>query len=239
MEETIEYSTIGSVIHDTLEELYTPIKNKKLKTEDVKEMMKIKDEIIDNHFQKKFKEGNINKGKNLIIVEICKRYVHNFLNKEIKDIEEGNIINIIGIEEKFEYSINLSDKMKDIKIKGKIDRIDNINGVTRIIDYKTGRQILQSDLKIKDYDDVFNNKKYSNIFQLLFYCLAIEQDNKYNFPVESGIISFRNLDNGVIKTTFQDTSTKVTTGKLKNYKKGLNKLISDILEINIPFTEKP
>ena len=238
MEETIEYSTIGSVIHDTLEELYTPIKNKILKTEDVKEMMKIKDEIIDNHFQKKFKEGNINKGKNLIIVEICKRYVHNFLKKEIKDIEEGNEINIIGIEEKFECTINLSDEMKDIKIRGKIDRIDSINGLTRIIDYKTGGQILQNDLKIKEYDDIFNDTKYSNIFQLLFYCLAIEVDKKYNFPVEAGIISFRNLDNGLIKTTFQDTSNQVTTGKLKNYKKGLNKLISDILEVNIPFTEK-
>ena len=238
MEETIAHNTIGSVIHDTLEELYISYKNKILKTEDVKEMVKIKDDIIDNHFQKKFKEGNINKGKNLIIVEICKRYIHNFLKKEINNIEEGNIINIIGIEEKFEYSINLSDKMKDIKIKGKIDRIDSINGVTRIIDYKTGRQILQSDLKIKDYDDVFSNKKYSNIFQLLFYCIAIEQDNKYNFPVESGIISFRNLDNGVIKTTFQDRSNKVTTEKLKGYKQGLSKLISDILEINIPFTEK-
>ena len=62
---------------------------------------------------------------------------------------------------------------------------------------------------------------------------------KYNFPVEAGIISFRNLDNGVIKTTFQDTSTKVTTEKLKGYKQGLSKLISDILEINIPFIEKP
>ena len=128
--------------------------------------------------------------------------------------------------------------MKDIKIKGKIDRIDSINGVTRIIDYKTGRQILQSDLKIKDYDDVFSNKKYSNIFQLLFYCLAIKEDKRYDFPVESGIISFRNLDNGVIKTTFQDNSNKVTTEKLKGYKQGLGKIISDILEINIPFTEK-
>ncbi len=238
MEETIEYSTIGSVIHDTLEELYTPIKNKILNAEDVKEMMKIKDEIIDNHFQKKFKEGNINKGKNLIIVEICKRYIHNFLKKEIKDIEEGNEINILGIEEKFECSINLSDKMENMKIRGKIDRIDKFNGVTRIIDYKTGGQILQSNLNIKEYEDIFSDTKYSNIFQLLFYCLAIEEDSKYNFPVEAGIISIRNLDNGLIKTTFKDKSKQVEAEKLKDYKKGLSKLISDILEINIPFTEK-
>ena len=238
MEESIAYNTIGSVIHDTLEELYAPIKNKLLKLKDLNNMIKLKDEIIDKHFQKKFKEGNINKGKNLIIVEICKRYVHNFLKKEIKDIEEGNEINIIGIEEKFECSIKLSEEMKNIKIRGKIDRIDSFNGITRIIDYKTGGQILQADLNIKEYDKIFNDTRCSNIFQLLFYCLAIEDNKKYNFPIESGIISFRNLDSGPIKTTFIDKSNQVTTEKLKDYKKGLAKLISEILSKNIQFKEK-
>ena len=29
---------------------------------------------------------------------------------------------------------------------------------------------------------IFEDKKYSNIFQLLFYSLAIEKEKKYNFP---------------------------------------------------------
>ncbi len=238
MEETIAYNTIGSVIHDTLEELYKPYENKLLTTKAINKMLKEKDKIVDNNFQKIFSLGNLTKGKNLIIVQTAKRYIENFLKKEINDIKEGNAIKILSIEKKFETEVDLSNKLKNIKIKGKIDRIDSVNGVTRVIDYKTGRQIKQTDLNIRQHEDIFKEKKYSNIFQLLFYCLAIEKDKEYVFPVESGIISFRNINSGALKTKFIDKSNLVTQGKIEDYKKGLEKLITEILEVNIPFIEK-
>ena len=238
MEETIAYNTIGSVIHNSLEELYKPLENKKLNEKHIKQMQKEKDKIVDKYFQEKFILGNLTKGKNLIIVETAKRYIKNFLNKELKDINEGNVIKILDVEKKFEHTVNLPFELKNIKIRGKIDRIDCINGITRIIDYKTGGQIKQSDLNIKEYNKIFEDKKYTNIFQLLFYTLAIEKEKKYNLPVENGIISFRNLSNGLLKTKFQDKSSLVTTEKLENYKKGLERLIVDILNKNTSFKEK-
>ena len=238
MEETIAYNTIGSVIHNSLEELYKPLENKKLNEKHIKQMQKEKDKIVDKYFQEKFILGNLTKGKNLIIVETAKRYIKNFLNKELKDINAGNVIKILGIEKKFEHTINLPFELKNIKIRGKIDRIDCVNGITRIIDYKTGGQIKQSDLNIKEYNKIFEDKKYTNIFQLLFYTLAIEKEKKYNLPVENGIISFRNLSNGLLKTKFQDKSSLVTTEKLENYKKGLERLIVEILNKNTSFKEK-
>ncbi len=106
-----------------------------------------------------------------------------------------------------------------------------------MIDYKTGGQIKQTDLNIKQYEEIFKDKKYSNIFQLLFYCLAIEDDKKYNFPVETGIISFRNLDSGIIKTRFQDKTNLVSHEKIKEYKSGLDTLIKEVMHVDIPFTE--
>ena len=238
MEETIAYNTLGSVIHNTLEDLYKPIENKELNEKSIKEMQEKKDKIVDKYFQEKFSIGNLTKGKNLIIVETVKKYIDNFLKKELKDVNEGNIIKILGIETKFETTINLSSELKNIKIRGKIDRIDSVNGITRIIDYKTGGQIKQTDLNIKEYDKIFEDKKYSNIFQLLFYSLAIEKDKKYNFPLENGIISFRNLNAGALKTKFLDKSNLVTPEKLDNYKKGLERLIIEILDIDTSFKEK-
>ena len=238
MEETIAYNTIGSVIHNTLEELYKPLENKKLNEKHIKQMQKEKDNIVDKYFQEKFSLGNLSKGKNLIIVEIAKKYIDNFLKKELKDINEGNVIKILSIEKKFETTINLSSELKNIKIRGKIDRIDCVNGITRVIDYKTGGQIKQSDLNIKEYNKIFEDKQYTNIFQLFFYTLAIEREKKYNLPVENGIISFRNLSNGPLKTKFIDKSTLVNAEKLENYKKGLERLITEILDKNTSFKEK-
>ena len=238
MEETIAYNTLGSVIHNTLEDLYKPIENKRLNEKSIKEMQEKKDKIVDKYFQEKFSIGNLTKGKNLIIVETAKKYIENFLKKELKDVNEGNIIKILGVETKFETIINLSSELKNIKIRGKIDRIDSVNGITRIIDYKTGGQVKQTDLNIKEYDKIFEDKKYSNIFQLLFYSLALEKNKKYNFPVENGIISFRNLSIGALKTKFLDKSNLVTPEKLDDYKKGLESLIREILDKNISFKEK-
>ena len=238
MEETIAYNTIGSVIHNTLEELYKPLENKKLNEKHIKQMQREKDNIVDKCFQEKFSLGNLTKGKNLIIVEIAKKYIDNFLKKELKDINEGNVIKILSIEKKFETTINLSSELKNIKIRGKIDRIDCVNGITRVIDYKTGGQIKQSDLNIKEYNKIFEDKQYTNIFQLFFYTLAIEREKKYNLPVENGIISFRNLSSGALKTKFIDKSTLVNAEKLENYKKGLERLITEILDKNTSFKEK-
>jgi hypothetical protein len=238
MEETIAYNTLGSVIHNTLEDLYKPLENKKLNQKHIKQMQKEKDDLVDKYFQKKFSIGNLTKGKNLIIVETAKRYIENFLKKELKDINKGDVIKILGIETKFETTINLTPKLKNIKIRGKIDRIDSVNGITRVIDYKTGGQIKQTDLNIKEYNMIFEDKKYSNIFQLLFYSLAIEKEKKYNFPVENGIISFRNLNGGALKTKFLDKSNLVTPEKLADYKKDLERLIAEILDIDSSFKEK-
>ena len=237
MEETIAYNTIGSIIHDTLKEMYRPCENKFLLKEDINGMLKIKDKIVDKNFQKIFSLGKLTKGKNLIIVETAKRYIENFLKKEIKDLQEGNEIKILAIEKKFDTEVYLSNELNNIRIRGQIDRIDSVNGVTRVIDYKTG-QIKKTDLNIKQYEEIFYDKKYSNIFQLLFYCLAIEDDNKYNFAVEAGIISFRNLDNGIIKTRFQDKTNLVSHEKIKKYKSGLDILIKEVIRVDIPFTEK-
>ena len=45
----------------------------------------------------------------------------------------------LGIERKFENEIN--DKGKKFKIRGKIDRIDELNGEIRVIDYKSGKKL--------------------------------------------------------------------------------------------------
>ena len=51
-------------------------------------MEKLKSKISETvlfHFKNEYKEGDITTGKNLIIFEIAKRYVNNFINFEIED----------------------------------------------------------------------------------------------------------------------------------------------------------
>ncbi len=56
----------------------------------------------------------------------------------MNELDKGNSIKIIAIEKEFD-SI-LKDNVKEYKIRGKIDRIDEINGKLRVIDYKSGKK---------------------------------------------------------------------------------------------------
>ena len=80
------------------------------------------------------------RGKNIIIVETAKKYVKRVVELDKEEVKSKKKIKIIAIEQKFESLIR-NDK-KSYRIKGIVDRIDEVDGVIRIIDYKTGKKLL-------------------------------------------------------------------------------------------------
>ena len=77
-----------------------------------------------------------------------------------------------------------------IKIRGKIDRIDKINNTIRIIDYKTGKKIYAKDLRLKNKEQLFEEKGIYNL-QLVVYAIAIYDEFKKR-DLKTGIISLKN-----------------------------------------------
>ena len=244
VEETIEANTLGTVIHNTLEELYTPFINSFLSKEGLKELKDNIESITKKHFKNEYKQGDITKGKNLISFEIAKRYVLNFINSEIHSIKEGNTIKILALEAESFVQFNIFELDFPINLKGKVDRIDSFNGVTRIIDYKTG-SVLQSHVEIVNWEDITTDyKKYSKSFQVLTYVLMLHLNNEVKLPVEAGIISFKSLSKGLLKFGTKDTpgsrkkDNNITLETLEYFSKELSKLILEICNPEIDFIEK-
>jgi len=244
VEETIASNTLGTVVHNTLEDLYIPYIGKFLSVKYIESMKLIAEKLIRLHFEEVYKSGDITKGKNLIIFEIAKRYVSNFLNLEIKDLKNGNKIKIVAIETDINVSIDIAELNFPVRIKGKVDRVDDYNGVTRIIDYKTGK-VEQSKVEIVDWENITTDyDKYSKSFQILTYAYLMHLDKKIKLPVEGGIISFKNLSSGILKFSKKES----TRAKIKNtiisqdildaFEIELKKLIIEICNPEIPFIEK-
>ncbi len=245
VEETVAYNTLGTVVHNTLEDFYKPLIGSFLSVEDIKELKHNITKTVTHHFKDVYKEGDITKGKNLIVFEIAKRYVSNFLDLEISALKEGNIIKIIAIEANNTVSIDIPEIGFPINITGKVDRVDEYNGVTRIIDYKTGR-VEQNSVEIVNWEDLTTDyNKYSKSFQVLTYALMMNNTKKIKLPIEAGIISFKNLNKGFLKFSKKDKSGSyakkealITTETLKNFSNELKKLIIEICDKNLPFIEK-
>ncbi len=245
VEETVAANTLGTIVHNTLENFYKPLEGKFLTKEYIKLMQSKIDIEVTNQFQLEFKKGDISKGKNLIIFQIAKRYVSNFLKQEIILLDKSKEVIIHHIESDLRTEINVPGSDFPIYIAGKVDRIDEVDGIIRIIDYKTGK-VEQGKVEIIDWNAITSDyTKYSKPFQILMYAYMIQSEKKFNRPVEAGIISFKNLSAGFLKFSKKDKQGRgakkdsvITQETFESYLTQLNTLILEICNINIPFTEK-
>ncbi|NNK40370.1 MAG: PD-(D/E)XK nuclease family protein, partial [Winogradskyella sp.] len=245
VEETIATNTLGSVIHNALEEFYNPFINHELNVAMLSELLPKIDSSVQAHFKDLYKKGDLSQGKNLIILEVAKRYISNFIQSEIKQLSTGATIKILGIEQDFKVELDISELDFPVILKGKIDRIDEFNGTTRVIDYKTG-YVEQSKVEIINWNDLtLDYEKYSKPFQLLSYCYALHLSKSISLPVTTGIISFKNSQKGFLPFSKKDKAGNgavkeqlVTEDTLTQFRIQLHKLILEICDQEQPFVEK-
>ena len=179
LEENIEASTMGTIIHNALKELYQNKIGHTLTANDIEVFEKRVPEIVQQLFKNEFKNENYYRfGQNKIIYEFTHKIIYNFLEEEKKQLQSTEI-KILGLEENISSSIELKIKGEKISIKlnGQIDRIDEINGQLRIVDYKTGKDK--------------NDKKY--VFQLKIYTLLYFLVNG-RLPNNSGLLFLINKE---------------------------------------------
>ncbi len=245
VEETVASNTLGTVVHNTLEDFYKPFINNFITVDMIQQLKPQITKVVMHHFSAVYKEGDVSTGKNLIIFEIAKRYVSNFLDLEIEDLKAGNQIKILQIEADNRVTITIPEIDFPITLTGKVDRVDEYNGRIRIIDYKSGR-VEQSHVEIVNWEDLNSDyKKYSKSFQVLAYAYMMQLSGTIQLPVEAGIISFKNLSNGFLKFAKKDKSGSyakkdilITNETLAQFNEELKQLITEICNPNIPFTEK-
>lgn len=242
VEETIAANTLGTIVHDTLETFYKPLEGSVLTAQNLLKMKESIHKEVTAQFEITFKGGTFTKGKNLIVFEVAKRYMSNFIDREIAEVEAGNQIKILKIENDLTLEISIPELDFPIKIHGKVDRVDAYNGQLRIIDYKTGL-VNQGDVEIIDWEELNQDYKFSKAFQILTYVLMMNGEIPIN-NAEAGIISFKNLGGGFLKFGVKEKSGSrnkaqiVTKDTLEDFMVELKKLILEICDQSIPFTEK-
>ncbi|HSV89325.1 MAG TPA: PD-(D/E)XK nuclease family protein [Bacteroidales bacterium] len=242
IEETIESSTMGSVIHGVLEDLYKPFEGKVLIADNVESMFSKVESYCLNHFSRHYPQGEITRGKNLLLATLAKYQINRFLHHQKELIaalsKENSHITVLNTETSLHGSIQIFVNGQPLKINiaGKADRIDRLEQTIRIIDYKTGH-VDPNDLSLKSPDDLIEKKALDKVFQLLTYTWMYSQNQSEN-SIESGIYSLRNLKKGFmkVKTEMIDESG---SDILKAYGNKLEELLGKIFDPNAPFDQTP
>jgi hypothetical protein len=239
VEENIALNTLGTIIHETLKVLYEPFIGKFISETDILNCFKQVDAEVLKQFKLVYKEGEIKKGRNLLAFEVAKRNVSNFLKVELESIKNGDAIKILALEETFQRELNHPTLPFPVLIKGNVDRIEERNGVIRIIDYKTGK-VEKANVTLKAWKGLTDDIKSDKIIQVLAYAYMYE--NLANGkPIEAGIISFKNLKSGFLPFNFKEGregNTTIDEDIMGNYLEQMVLLLNEILDENIPFLEK-
>ena len=239
VEENIALNTLGTIIHETLKSLYDPFVGRFISESDIQNCFKQIDDEVLKQFKVVYKEGEIKKGRNLLAFEVAKRNVSNFLKVELESIKAGDAIKILALEETFQRTLNHPTLPFPVLIKGNVDRIEERNGVIRIIDYKTGK-VEKSSVMLKTWKGLTEEIKNDKIIQVLAYAYMYETEANCK-PIEAGIISFKNLKSGFLPFNFKEEkegNVIINEEVMTNYLEQIVLLLNEILDVSIPFEEK-
>jgi len=242
VEETMDAATLGNVVHEIMHRIYKPAIDKILTPELISEMKGDIDKVTEDTFTKIYKGGELKYGKNLLIVDVAKMFINRYLDYETKFVEEnigkGDQLIVRHLEKFFSHYIPIEflDEKINVKLKGKVDRIDQIGNLFRIIDYKTG-DVKPGEIKIKELAKLQSEIKFRKSFQLLVYGYLFLMDQKdQNIKIKTGIISFRKPGSGLIAAQLPE-STLLDHELIADFRVILENVIRDIYDLSLNFDQ--
>lgn len=233
IEEELSVKNYGNLVHYSLQEVYEILKGKVLKESDLHKSIKEIDQYIEKAIEKlKHQPEFYEKGMNYIHKAIAKKVIENILAHDLELIRNGNELEILDIEKRFENVDFYLEEKDKISFFGFIDRIDRLNGTLRIIDYKTAK-IKNLTVKIDEDNvaDYFHNSDRKQALQLCIYHYVVQNLPEFwGFPIETGIWSFAEARKGVVSLQFDK-------GNIDDAMRSVKNLILEILNPDLTFVE--
>ncbi|WP_194851766.1 PD-(D/E)XK nuclease family protein [Nonlabens antarcticus] len=241
VEEDIALNTMGSIIHEALDRLYQKYQKIVLTDADFKLIEKQIPLELDLAYKKCYLSQSQPTGKNKIIYEVSLHYVKKMINSDRELVAAGRELIIESVEQELSTSIEIP-KIGIIKLHGKIDRVDRLDGTLRIIDYKSGSVNQRNVAVDNDYSVLISDYERSKAFQVLMYAYLYMKSHSVK-TAEAGIISFKNFNSGFIsfavkpKTRFELKT--IDNEVLDEFEIQLIDLIRELFNPEIPLIEKP
>ncbi|MDD4057966.1 MAG: PD-(D/E)XK nuclease family protein [Bacteroidales bacterium] len=221
LSESIESRTFGTILHNSMASLYRDLEGKNVNKGDLESKLSnhlLVDKIIETEFKQE-KGVNEIKGYNFIICHLIARYIRNIIKYDLTLVP----FRYLESEKKFSMFLNISDD-SEIKLMAFVDRLDRVDGVLRIVDYKTGK----GPDYMKSIDELFmqnSSKNLSVYFQLYLYALMVPDGSASHLTP----YFLRELGSSFVKFS--------TPEDIELFKELLILKISDILNPDIPFVQ--
>ncbi len=235
VEEDIDARNLGIVVHEVLEELYTPFLGEEIVADQIKNLRRLVEKQLLTSLEKnKIIQSNQQlTGRDLLTKRVMEQMVQKVLDMDMKQAP----FKVVGLErDDFQYQVELPSGQK-VNLGGTIDRVDEKEGVTQIIDYKTGKVKLatasQLRLPAEEYiENYFQNPDLKSGFQGYLY--AILTRGHLSEQVRIGILSMRHLSQG---TQWLRAGQLIPEEVIDAFNQRLREMVLEIYNPEIAFTQ--
>jgi RecB family exonuclease len=223
IKEEIDPAVFGNIMHLVMQQFYQD--QKTVTSEYIDSLFPLAAQAVDDAIRKEFPSSPEKlTGKNSLLKTVMTNLVNKIL---LRDKAEAPF-SIEALESNFKHELKIESKT--VLLQGKIDRVDEHHGVTRIIDYKTGK-----DKAAKKFtaDDLFKGPEQKATFQLMLYALLYKK-NQLNKKVKAGIYSLKTMSNGI---DYLNDGGEISDEQLLDFENRLKQLISEITNPEIDFAQ--
>ncbi len=241
--ENLEANQIGSALHQALEWFYadliindTVITEERIsqKLKEVPEYCRAALSMVIFNNRAKLKQPN---SMQQIVLQIVGEYMkailgHDLLHAPFQIIELEN-----KKDYKYHFPMEINGQKKYLQLYGILDRVDEKDGQTRIVDYKTG----SDELKYSSLEKLFERDGKSQnkaVVQTLFYTYIYEQV-KETSHVEPNLYAVRKMKTE--GTQFKSGKTILQALDLEEAKTGfkehLQKTLNEMFDQQVPFLQ--
>lgn len=197
LEEQMSSASFGLIIHKVLEDFYTPFKGSAPTLHDFNHLKDHTESYVSQAAAEKFHTTSVKYGYNRLAIEMAGRILKKYIALEISALSQG--WKVIALETNLKREVITVPPLPFVlNVKGTADRIDSLNGVHRILDYKTGK-VKETDYILKekaDLEDVLLSGNSGKLIQLLLYRYMYKSGEETLSKIDAGFYSFSGIDLG-------------------------------------------
>lgn len=243
--ETVERDVFGSILHKVMEDLYAPFKGK-LVTADLLKLLRKDQPLLTGTIARAFAELFFKspvvrplEGENFLTGEMIRKYAEKILEQDACFTP----FHYIESEKKVRATITLSDR-RVVQLKGFIDRVDSLDRVLRIVDYKTG----SGKLDFESVEGLFDKEAKDRpkaVMQVFLYAWMYQQLPEYTgMPIQPAIYYLRTLFQRSFNPVVEQKKGRGKADKVNSFQEfvadfegKLRQCLDEIFNQDIPFTQ--
>ena len=243
--ETVERDVFGSILHKVMEDLYAPFKGK-LVTADLLKLLRKDQPLLTGTIARAFAELFFKspvvrplEGENFLTGEMIRKYAEKILEQDVRFTP----FHYIESEKKVRATITLSDR-RIVQLKGFIDRVDSLDRVLRIVDYKTG----SGKLEFESVEGLFDKEAKDRpkaVMQVFLYAWMYQQLPEYTgMPIQPAIYYLRTLFQRSFDPVVEQKKGRGKADKVNSFQDftadfegKLRQCLDEIFNLDIPFTQ--